>query len=406
MDAAAAARNKRGFSAAVERRWTLAVAAGASVVSVAASLPDARHFVFWDDEFASAKVLLEPTIFGALGRIARAESTPPAWYVLAWVIHYAGVTLYDLRVLSVIFAAALAGLSVLYARRFVSLFGAALVGILVALGGVFMRHSWELRAYSMFAVLCMVFALTLEWTVRSASKRRLAALAVVVALGSTTHYFFLFTLFAGLVWVWLTPSARSVRRRVTVAAALGLIPAVVWSPWFVKQTAAEHTKHFAGFSLPALGQAYGRNLTTGFPTHSGFIAIYVVTDILVVAGLIVLFRRGGLAVLCALLALSPLVFAGVFSLAGFHILDYRNLIGSAPFVAVAFVVALDAIPLRALSRVAIATAFVVAVYGFLYARQGPPRRRPLTPQESVEIRSAPSSNRRCPATLVGRTMGM
>jgi hypothetical protein len=368
------------------------------VVSVAASLPDARHFLFWADEWASAKVIAKPGLSAVLGQIARRESTPPAWYLLAWVVHHAGVSLHGLRVISVIFAAVLAGLSVVYARRFVSLFGAALVGILVALGGVFMRHSWELRAYSMFALLCLVFAMTLEWVSRSASKRRLAVFVVVVALGSTTHYFFLFTLLAGLIWLWLNPASKRVRRRVTVAAALGLVPLIAWSPWFAKQTADEHTKHFAGFSLPTLARTYGRNLTTGFPTHSWFTAIYVVADILVVAGLVVLFRRGGVAVLCALLALSPLVCAGLLSLAGFHILDYRNVMGSAPFAVVAVVVALDAIPLRALSRTAIAAALVLAVCGFLFAREGPPRRRP---PHSVKVRTTSSLNRRCPAALAG-----
>jgi hypothetical protein len=363
-------------NAAAERRLTIAIAAGASVLSAAASAPDAWHFLFWADEWASAKVIGQPTISGVLGQIARRESTPPAWYLLAWVVHEAGISMHGLRALSVIFAAALAGISVLYARRFVSVFGAALVGVLVAVGGEFMRHNWELRAYSMVALLCMVFAVTLEWTACSASKRRLAALAIVVALGSTTHYFFLFTLFAGLLWLWLTPEYRRVRRRVTIAAALGLIPLVVWSPWFVHQTNAEHTKHFAGFSWSTIGRTFGRHLATGSPGHSRLIVLYVVTDVVAAIGLIVLFRRGGSAVLCALLALSPLVCASFLSLAGYHILDFRNMIGGAPFVAIAVVVALDAIPLRALSRIAIAAVLVLAVCGYLFAREGPPRRRP------------------------------
>ena len=394
-------RRVRVNAAAAGRRLTLVVAAGASVVSVAASLPDARRYVFWADEFASAKVILKPTIGGVLGQIARRESTPPAWYLLAWVVHHTGVTPHGLRMLSVIFAAALAGLSVLYARRFMSLFGAALVGILVALGGEFMRHSWELRAYSLFALLCLVFAVTLEWASRSVSKGRLALLAVVVALGSTTHYFFLFTLFAGLVWLWLTPASTRVRRRVTGAAALGLLPLIAWSPWFVHQTAADHTRRLGAFSLSKIAYASTRLLATGAPKHHGnwLLALHVLIDVVAVVGVIVLARRGGTALLCALLALSPLVCGAVLSLAGFHILDFRNLIGSGPFLAIAVVVALDAMPMRPLARVALAAALILAVCGFVFAKARPPHRLGVSPYRAVLESPMPSRAR-------GRIMGV
>lgn len=378
-----AGRSRGAFSAAVERRLTFAIAAGASVLSAAASFPDARHFLFWDDELASVKVISEPAFSGLLGHIARSESTPPAWYVLAWIFHHAGVSMTGLRLFSVLFAAALAGLTVLYARRFVSLPGLALVGLLAAVGGEFMRHNWELRAYAMFVLLCMLFALTLEWTARSPSKRRLAVFGTVVALGSLSHYFFLFTLVTGLVWLWLTPAFKSVRRRVTVAAVLGLIPLIAWSPEFVHQTEADHTRRFAGFAWSKIGRAYTRLLAPGLPKHGWLFALYVVIDILVVVGVIVLFRRGGLARLCALLALAPLVCAGFLSLVGFDILDFRNLIGGGPFAAVAVVVALDAIPVRPLARAAIAAVFVLAVCGFAFKRPGPPRRHEPKPHRSA-----------------------
>lgn len=342
-------------------------------MSVAASLPDALRYTYWADEYASIRVMLEPNISEALGRIVRRESTPPAWYLLAWAVHHAGVTVHGVRVLSVIFAAVLAGLSVIYARRFVSLLGAALVGLLVALGGEFMRHNWELRSYAMLSLLCLVFAMTLEWVSDSTTRGRLAAFAVVVAVGSTTHYFFLFTLFAGLAWLWLNPVLRRVRRRVTGAAALGLIPLVVWSPWFVHQTNADHTRNLGGFALSKLARAYPRVLATGY---SGALAVNVAIDILAAVGIVVLLRRGGRHALCGLLALSPLVCGGVLALAGFNILDFRNLIGSGPFLAVAIVAAIEAIPVRAVARTTVAAAFVLAIYGFAVARPGPPRHRP------------------------------
>jgi hypothetical protein len=374
-----------GLSPKADRRLTVVAAAAASVLSFAEGLPHALHYVFWADEFASWRVIIEPNISEALGRIVRRESTPPAWYLLAWALHRADVSIHGLRVLSAIFAATLAGLSVPYARRFVSLPAAALVGLLVAVGGEFMRHNWELRAYAMFSLLCLLFAITLEWVSRSASTRRLAVFVVVVAVGSMTHYFFLFTLFAGLVWLWITPAVKSVRKRMTAAAALGLIPLIVWSPWFVHQTRADHTRRLGRFAVKKVELSFPRLLATGYP---GVTAVDVAVVVLAVVGVILLFRRGGRASLCALLAISPLVCSAVLSYGGVHLLDYRNLIGSAPFVAVAVVVALDAIPLRPLALTAIAVVFALAVYGAVVAGPGPHRRHPAKKQPPLTAGSA------------------
>ncbi len=112
---------------------------------------------FWQDEVASARVVDQPTIGAVIDQIQRTESAPPLWYVLGWLGHEAGISLLGLRLLSVLFAAVLAPLIVLYARRFLPLGAAALAGLLGGVGWQFAAHGRELRAYALYALLALVF---------------------------------------------------------------------------------------------------------------------------------------------------------------------------------------------------------------------------------------------------------
>src|SRR4029450_1458978 len=90
------------------RRATTAVAIGAAVLAAAAALPGAVDLSLWQDEVASARVLLESSPAGVVEHVSRTESTPPGWYLLAWIGREAGISVEGLRFLSVAFAAALA----------------------------------------------------------------------------------------------------------------------------------------------------------------------------------------------------------------------------------------------------------------------------------------------------------
>ena len=158
-----------------------------------------------------------------------------------------------------------------------------------------------------------------------------------------THYFFLFSLFAGLAWLWLTPGLSNVRRRVTVAAASGCCRS---SPG--RRSSRTRLQRTTRSCSPA---SRGRARARVCADPGAGVAEAQRTDPRVRAdrhrrggGIDPLFRRRGTAALCAALALTPLVCAGILSRAGFHILDFRNLIGCGPFVAVAFVAAIEAIP--------------------------------------------------------------
>ena len=67
-----------------------------------------------------------------LSHVARTESTPPLWFALGWFAHQVGVSIHDVRLLSVLFGEILAGLVVTLARAVVPPPLAVLAGTLTA----------------------------------------------------------------------------------------------------------------------------------------------------------------------------------------------------------------------------------------------------------------------------------
>src|SRR5438105_2479890 len=108
--------------AGISRLFTrpeLLVALGIFMLAALVSLPHALHDALWQDEVASARILEQPTLLDVLHRVRQTESTPPLWYVLAWLSHRAGLAITEVRLLSVTFVSAAAALVVILARRVV-----------------------------------------------------------------------------------------------------------------------------------------------------------------------------------------------------------------------------------------------------------------------------------------------
>ncbi len=359
------------------RRATLAVAAGAAALAVAVTLPAAIDLPFWQDEVASARVLLESSPAGVVDHVSRTESTPPGWYLLAWAGREAGISLEALRYLSVALAAALAALTVVYARRFLPLWTAGLAGVLTALAWQVVAHGSELRAYALLAVLTLVFALLLERAAERPTLGRLAALAACAAAGAYTHYFFVLAAAAGLAWLLLERELRPVALRVGAAVVLGTATLLAWLPGLADQVSAERFGWIDAFDplklayLPSAlfwdpGTMYAElGSDPGFWEAAGRLAILAV----VLGGCAVLLRLGSSARLCALLVLVPVLVSGIAWLAGLRIITGRNLIGVTPFAAVALAAVLLPLPRRA-ALAAAAAAVGLAAFAYVQSPAG------------------------------------
>jgi hypothetical protein len=354
------------------RRATAVVALGVALLAAAATLPGAIHLSLWQDEVASARVLLESTPAGVVEHVARTESTPPGWYLLAWTGRAASIPIDALRAFSVLFAAALAGVTVVYTRRFAPLWTAALAGVLTALAWQVVVHGSELRAYSLLAFLALVFALLLERAAAEPRLGRLAVLAACAAVGAYTHYFFVLSAAAGLVWLALEPTVRPAALRAGGAIVLGTAALLAWLPGLADQVSAERFGWIDAFDplklayLPSALFWDPGSMYAELSTDPGFGegAARLVLLALVLVGCAVLARLGPSARLCALLVVVPIGGAGIAWLAGLRIITGRNLIGVTAFAAVALAAVLLPLPRR--WAVAGATAAVaLAVYSYV-----------------------------------------
>jgi hypothetical protein len=337
-----------------------------AALAVVTTLPRAVEYSLWQDEVASAEIAVEPTPGHVALEVALGESTPPAWYTLAWTIHHLGVPVEQVRLASVAFTVALAVLVVIYARRVLPLSGAALAALLVVLGWQFVRHGWELRSYALLALVGVALALAVERSAERPDRSRLAVLAGVVMLGSLTHYFFLFTLAASLAWVWTSASVRPARARLTAAVGVGLVPFLAWTPALAEQYGHQRFAWIGPFAANDVLGAYLALFASPRFAEEEILAGIVL--LVVVLGAVVLWRRGERGAHCGLLVLVPVALAAAIWFAGVPIFLTRNLLAVGPFAAVAIAAAVAALPRRA----ALATGLVIgALAAALYVRHAP-----------------------------------
>lgn len=356
------ARTVPGMDSA--RRVTIGVA----LVAVAARLPAVYTRALWEDEVASARILSEGTLPHVLRHVARTESTPPLWYTLGWLTHMAGLPVRDVRLLSVLAGGILAALVVDLARRFMPLAFAALAGLLVALGAELAAHGSELRAYELLALLALLLGRTVLAQVEAPSRRREAALATVVAAGGLTHFFFAFSVLAVVGWLWLDPAVRAVRRRTTIAIAAGGAVAALWAPVMFMQYHQDRFWWIGRFRMRYVVAVPLRFFTYAYSDTTVGAALSVLALLVVVCGALALRRSAG-GRLIVVLALAPTVEAAAVWAGGMRIFALRNLLATAPFVAIAAGAALAAVPIRRVALVSGAAA-AAALAGALVAGGG------------------------------------
>src|SRR5690348_2907451 len=300
-----------------------------------------------------------------LHHVALTESTPPFWYALGWAVHRGGVSVHDVRLLSVVAGAVLVTIVVLLAAEVAPLPLAALAGVLLAVGAQFTTHGRELRAYELFALLTVGFAVALHRAALSPSPGALVGVGVFAAAGLMTHYFFAFSLAAGLAWLWLEPTARAGRRRGTAAAVAALAACSPWAPFFVDQYRHDHYAWIGPFD-------FRETLETPLRILSPLIATPATGAMFLgwlVAGAWIAWRRGPLERLIAMLSLAPLVLAGATWASGFDVFAVRNMIGIGPFVVLLALLPMTTV--RAPQQVALAAAAAVAAVALFVVGQKP-----------------------------------
>lgn len=292
-----------------------------------------------------------------LHQVVRTESTPPLWYALAWTVHRAGISIHDVRLLSVVFDGLVVAAIVVLASRIVGFTLALTAGGVAAVTAQLSAHGRELRAYELLALLALALAVCLDRATERPSASRLALLAGTVTAGLLTHYFFAFTIAAAVIWIVLEQQARPVRRRLLAAVGVGCCVAVPWAPWFLEQYRADHYSWIGPFSATTVLATPLRILQPMLGSHAveGLLLAWLAVAAFIGA------RAGARARMIVALALVPILLAAVTWAMGVRVYAVRNLIGTSPFIIVLLLVPLAR--LRPRVSLAAATGLVTILVG-------------------------------------------
>ena len=196
------------------------------------------------DEAVTVGRVLHPSLFDTLAAVPRSESTPPLYYMLAWLwSRLFGTGEVGLRSLSAL--AGTASIAVVYLgavalplRRRAGLIAAAIV----AVSPVLIWFSQDARAYALVFLLAALSFLFFARARHSGSRRDLGWWAACSALAIASHYFAGFLVLPEAALLLL---GRRERRRVVVAVAALVAAAALLLPIALQQAENAHAAWIA-----------------------------------------------------------------------------------------------------------------------------------------------------------------
>ncbi len=288
------------------------------------------------DEAVTVGRVLQPNLFSTLSTVPGSESTPPLYYLVAWLWSRPfGTGEVGLRSLSALagtasIVAVYLGAVALPLPRRAGLVAAAMV----AVSPVLIWFSQDARAYALVFLLTALSFLFFARARRGGGGRRdLAWWAVFSALAICTHYFAAFVVVPEAIWLLVAAPDR--RRAGLAVAAVGLVGALLL-PLALQQAGNAHAGWIAKQPLPQRLERAGAKLVgdDNGDEHGarqpGPIPLGVPAAI-AVAGLALLLWRGdererrgaGIAAAVGLAALALPILLGLL---GADYFDGRNLI--------------------------------------------------------------------------------
>lgn len=275
--------------------------------------------------------LLHHGFSGMLNTIPETESTPPLYYVLAWIwTKLFGLNEAGLRSLSALAGTAMIPLAYATTRRLVSRNAAVIAAALTAVSPWLIWYSQEGRAYSLFALLSLASFASFTAAMASPTKRTFSSWAIFSALALATHYFAVFLVVPEALWLLAQKGAR--RRAGAAVAFIGVV-GLVLTPLALEQ--AHGIKGKAGFLQTPLSSRItaipGRFLLGEDAPSSSKAVLVTLALLFVLAGGLLLWRRAASVPRLVWVSLSVAAFAVLLpilmALGGRDYLDARNLVG-------------------------------------------------------------------------------
>jgi mannosyltransferase len=180
---------------------------------------------YWVDEVVTSD-LVEGPFVAMLRAIPHAESTPPLYYVLAWIwSRVAGADEASMRSLSALFGTLTIPICYASTRTLVSHRAGVIVAALAAVNPLLVWYSQEARAYGLYILLGALSFLCFSLALRNPSPRRLTLWAGTSSLLLLTHYFGVFL--AGAEAALLLYRHRRLRVWTAAGAVAGIGVALV-----------------------------------------------------------------------------------------------------------------------------------------------------------------------------------
>ncbi len=186
---------------------------------------------FGHDEVLTVRQVLEPSLVDTLQAVPARESTPPLYYVLAWVwTRVFGEGEVGVRSLSAL--AGTAAVPVMYAagRALMSRRVGLIAALLIAVHPMMVWYSQEARAYSLLVLGAAASLLFFGRSLERATVPNLVGWAAASTLAFATHYFaaFLIALEGAVLLAWVVPRSRAVAAVAGVGiGGLALAPLVI-----------------------------------------------------------------------------------------------------------------------------------------------------------------------------------
>ena len=169
------------------------------------------------------------------------ESTPPVYYVAAWIwARLFGTHEFGLRLLS-----ALAGVALIYVTYRLGAYAFSraaglTAALLIAVNPLAVWYSQEARSYAFFALFSATGLLLLLRALEQPTPRRVAEWSCVSGLCLATHYFAIYTLLPQALWlvgsVWRRRAREGIQlRRLALAASPVLLVGAALVPLLLDQ---------------------------------------------------------------------------------------------------------------------------------------------------------------------------
>lgn len=199
-----------------ERR-ELALVALVTVVGGYLRFSDLGRQSFWIDELVTVDLLTKP-LSGMFAALPTSESSPPLYYVLAWLwARAAGTDEVALRSLSALLGTATIPVAYAAGRALLSRRGGLVAASLAAASPLLVWYSQEARAYALFVLLAALSFVFFVRALDDPSTRTLGWWAAASSASLLTHYFGVFLVAAEAALLL----ARH-RRRPTYIATAGI----------------------------------------------------------------------------------------------------------------------------------------------------------------------------------------